>query len=92
MQSGQWDISLDHTKQTVLAEIYLYCRAKEFTIYSSRGKSNSSAGLAAVVAAIAHKHALHLEEQSIFISRAGFANHLQVFQKQVLKQLDASNS
>ncbi len=38
-------------------------------------RNNSSAGMAAVAVAIAHKHTFRFKEKNILTSRAGFAYH-----------------
>ncbi len=65
MYLGQWDVSLDPIEQTVLTELYTQCRAAKFTIVRRRGGNNSSAGIAAVVVAIEHKHTFRFKEQSM---------------------------
>ncbi len=74
MHLGQWDVSLDTIKQTVLTEAYImqstivhYC--------SGVGGSSSFIVMAAVVIVIAHKHTFRVKEKNILTSRAVFANH-----------------
>ncbi len=57
MYLGQWGVSLDPIKQTVLTEIQ-----------SNMVHNSSSTEMAAAVTAIAHKYTFSFKEQSILIS------------------------
>ncbi len=56
MHLGQWDVSQDPIQQTVLIDL--------IEIRIMHISNNSSTGMAAVVIAIAHKHAFCFQEQN----------------------------
>ncbi len=75
MYLGQWDISLDPIKHTIVTEAYIMQSTLVHYCSGVRGSSSFTV-VAAVVKVIAHKHTFRVKEKNILTSRAVFANHL----------------
>ncbi len=61
MYLGQWDVSLDPIKQTVLAEVHIMQSNIVHNCSGGGGGSCSLPGMAPVVIAIARKHTFRLK-------------------------------
>ncbi len=70
MYLGEWDVSLDRIKQTVLTEAHIMQNTILHNFSGGVGLSGSSTVMAA------HKHTFRVKEKSILTSKAVFANHL----------------